>query len=366
MNDSTNKQLSVWLYTGACCIFLQILLGGITRLTGSGLSITEWQPLLGFLPPASTAAWQRSFHQYQQIAQFKLVNSHFSLADYQSIFFWEWLHRNWARMTGLIFIVPFIVFVVKKKISSKMFMQLIFLFILGLLQALIGWIMVKSGLNDTAIAVNDVRLAIHFMTALLLLCYILRMAFRLSIPPLPATETSGAGTIAGMTLAVVVLQMFFGALMAGSKAALSAPTWPDMNGYLIPPELYTFHLKSGNTYLLAIQLIHRLTALLTIIMVLILYKRTAFLKTQRLMSGIRIIPLTLICIQIILGAVTVLNCFNDSYLIYAMLHQCTGLLLLVSTFLVFYLSRTKTGTPNILIYLSGVIPLQKKQIPVKF
>ncbi|MBS1524209.1 MAG: COX15/CtaA family protein, partial [Bacteroidetes bacterium] len=107
-----NKAIIYWLSLGACMLIVQVLLGGITRLTGSGLSITEWKPLMGALPPLNKAEWLQSFEKYRQIAQFKKVNSSFTLADYQAIFFWEWLHREWARLMGLVFLVPFIVFVI--------------------------------------------------------------------------------------------------------------------------------------------------------------------------------------------------------------------------------------------------------------
>src|SRR5690606_25315793 len=126
---------------------IQVLLGGITRLTGSGLSITEWKPILGTIPPLNEQAWQEAFLKYQQIAQYKLLNSHFSLSDFKAIYFWEWFHRNWARFMGLVFIIPFVYFIFTKKIDKKMIKPMIILFLLGALQGLIGWIMVKSGLN---------------------------------------------------------------------------------------------------------------------------------------------------------------------------------------------------------------------------
>lgn len=354
MKDKVNKQLAIWLYTGAFCIFIQIILGGITRLTGSGLSITEWQPLLGFLPPMNTADWQHSFEQYQKIAQFKLVNSQFNLSEYQSIFFWEWLHRNWARMIGLAFLLPFIVFVFRGNITGKMCRQLVIAFALGLLQALIGWIMVKTGLNDTSVSVSDISLAVHFITAILLLCYILWMAFKLNVPTIPATYSASIKNIAGITIGLLLFQMLYGALMAGSKAALAAPTWPDMNGYLIPPELYTPDLRSANTYLLAIQLIHRTMAGLTLIMVLILYKKTSFLKVHLHMPIIRIAPFVLVFAQIILGILTIMKSPSPSFMIYAILHQATGLLLLISVLLILYLSRAT--------YISDRIPSKTQNI----
>lgn len=334
-----NKPVATWLYCGAISIFVQIVLGGITRLTGSGLSITEWQPLLGVLPPLSEESWQHSFKLYKQIAQFKLVNQEFSLLDYKSIFFWEWLHRNWARMLGLIFIIPFCIFLLQKKISLKMLLQLSVLFLLGLLQAIIGWIMVKSGLNDTAIAVSDIRLAIHFITALILLCYTLWLAFKLSLPKINVPYFPLLRRITGYILILILIQMFIGALMAGSKAALAAPTWPDMNGYLIPPELYK--LAASNNYLLIVQFIHRLLAYMILILIFILYKRSSRWKTHYLLSALRKISIILVTLQVILGITTLLNSFDTTYQVYAILHQSAGILLLINILLIFYISKRK-------------------------
>lgn len=339
MKDSTRKQLSIWLYCGALAIFIQILLGGITRLTGSGLSITEWKPLLGALPPLNQAAWQQSFDQYKQIAQFKLVNSAFTLDDYKAIFFWEWFHRNWARFLGLIFLVPFFIFLLQGKLNSRLFIRLGILFLLGLLQGLIGWIMVKSGLNDTAVAVSDLRLAIHFTAALLLLCYTLWMAFSLSLQRLPMITAYKKQPVSGVVLVLVFLQLFYGGLMAGSKAALSAPTWPDMNGYLIPPALYQAGQDPQLVYLLSVQFVHRTLAILIMAVILILYKKTAHWSNSNLYHKVRLLPPLLVILQVVLGVVTLLGSFSPSHKVFALLHQFTGILLLAAVLLHFYLSR---------------------------
>lgn len=341
MKDKANRQIAIWLYCGAFCIFIQILLGGITRLTGSGLSITEWQPLLGAIPPLNTAQWQHSFDQYKEIAQFKKLNSHFALSDYQLLFFWEWLHRNWARMIGIIFIVPFILFLIQKKISPKMFIKLILLLILGALQAVIGWIMVKSGLNNTSVAVDEIKLAIHLMVAILLLSYALWMAFKLSICPLNIQYTRTVKILAGETFILMLIQLFYGALMAGSKAALAAPTWPGINGYFIPPEIYTITSGAAIRHMLTIQFVHRMLAYTIGIMVLILYRKSSFLKMHRATAALRNTMLLLVCLQIVLGITTLLNSITPLYYMYAILHQGTGILLTMSILLVFYLSHKK-------------------------
>jgi cytochrome c oxidase assembly protein subunit 15 len=337
MRDKTNRQIANWLYCGAISVFIQILLGGITRVTGSGLSITDWQPLLGAMPPITTAEWQHSFSQYKEIAQFKKLNSHFSLTDYQMIFFWEWLHRNWARMIGLIFIIPFIIFLLQKKISRKMLIKLLLLLGLGALQAVIGWIMVKSGLNDTSIAVDEIKLAVHFMMAIVLLSAILWMGFQFSICPLNIHYTKQVKILGGITFFLMLLQLFYGALMAGSKAALAAPTWPDINGEPIPKAIFT-----EASHLLDIQFFHRMLAYVVGIMVIILYKKSGFLRAHRITSYLRNTMLILVCLQILLGITTLLKSFSPAFPVYAILHQGTGILMAMSVLLIFFLSHKKS------------------------
>jgi cytochrome c oxidase assembly protein subunit 15 len=186
MQNSTShgrsNPVAIWLLIGVFMIIVQVLLGGITRLTGSGLSITEWKPILGALPPMNEADWNRAFEQYKQIGQYKHLNFEFTLSDFKFIYFWEWFHREWARFIGVVFIIPFIWFVVKRRIEKWMINPMIILFLLGLLQAMIGWIMVASGLNDEMLYVDHIRLAVHFISALGLLCYTLWFALRLLIP----------------------------------------------------------------------------------------------------------------------------------------------------------------------------------------
>src|SRR5216110_2117694 len=171
--SKSSRPVAVWLLVGVVMIMIQVLLGGITRLTGSGLSITEWKPLLGTLPPLNDQQWNGAFEKYKQIAQFKYINSSFTLHDFKFIFFWEWLHRVWARLIAVAFIIPFIIFIILKRFKPKMVKPMIILFLLGALQGLVGWIIVMSGLNEENIYVSHYRLAIHFILALGLVCYAL-------------------------------------------------------------------------------------------------------------------------------------------------------------------------------------------------
>src|ERR1051325_2234939 len=176
-----SRPIAIWLLVGVFMIIVQIVLGGITRLTDSGLSITEWKPILGTLPPLNETQWNEAFNGYKQIAQYKHLHSYFTLEDFKSIFFWEWLHRLWGRLIGVVFAIPFIIFLIQKRFTKEMINPMIILFLLGGLQGLIGWVMVASGLNDENLYVSHIRLAVHFIAALGLLVYTFWFALQLLV-----------------------------------------------------------------------------------------------------------------------------------------------------------------------------------------
>lgn len=339
-----NKAIATWLYFGAFGILIQIVLGGITRLSGSGLSITEWKPLMGFLPPLNENEWQISFDKYKQIAQFHLINPHFDLENYKSIYFWEWFHRNWARFIGLAFIFPFLYFLIKRKINAKLMSLIFILFVLGLLQAVIGWLMVKSGLNDTDTHVNPIKLAIHFISAVILLCYTLWLAFSLSLNGIKMRHRPRFNKLNLTILILLLLQLSYGALMAGTHAALAAPTWPDINGTLMPSDWHIrpLTLQKLSTDLLTIQVIHRFLAYLICLLIIILYTRTSSWKINKRLSYIRLFPLILVIVQIATGIVSLLKSIDQHQHTYPIIHQFTGILLTASILLMLFLNLKKT------------------------
>ena len=230
----SSRAVAIWLLAGVGMIMVQVILGGITRLTGSGLSITEWKPILGALPPMNEADWQHAFDQYKQIGQYKLINSNFTLSEFKFIYFWEWLHRIWARLMGLVFVIPFGIFIYQKRFKADMIYPLLILFLLGGLQGAIGWIMVKSGLNEENVYVSHIRLAVHFIAALGLLLYTFWFALRILVP---ADRKINEPFLKKMLMGIfflLVLQLIYGAFMAGLKAATMAPTWPTINGSWLP------------------------------------------------------------------------------------------------------------------------------------
>ena len=337
-----NRPVTIWLYIGAAMIIVQVLLGGITRLTGSGLSITEWQPILGAFPPTNEKAWQEAFDQYKEIGQYKHINTHFTLADFKSIYFWEWLHRDWARLMGLVFLFPFIYFVVKKKINRSMIKPMVILFLLGALQGLIGWIMVKSGLNEESTYVSHIRLAIHFIAALTLLCYVVWFAMKISVPEKRLLFAPELKRLNIILLVLITLQLIYGAFMAGAHAALAGMTWPSINGVYIPRSLLTegSFLADITHNLLTIQFIHRNLAYLLAILVLLWWFKASKLPAGSVLFKIRYLPLILILVQIALGVLALLNSLNkDELIIYGLLHQFGGMLILLLFTITLFFSR---------------------------
>jgi cytochrome c oxidase assembly protein subunit 15 len=342
MSQKNERQVAWWLLTGAGMIMVQVLLGGITRLTGSGLSITEWKPILGTIPPLNESQWQAAFEQYKQIGQYKHLNFDFSLSDFKFIYFWEWFHRVWARLIALVFLIPFTWFMVKKKFSREMVYPMIILFLLGAMQGAIGWIMVKSGLNETNLYVSHIRLAIHFVAALGLLVYTLWFAFKLLVPVHDWVYRPGFKKLTIGISGLLILQLIYGAFMAGLKAGPFVPTWPLMNGNLIPPGMGSdkgFPALVHNP--VAVQFIHRLLAYILFIGILIWFRQARAADGPALFRKTRSYPFILTIFQVGLGILTVLYSPDNNKLIWlGTFHQFTAMLLLVSlTWMVYLLNR---------------------------
>jgi cytochrome c oxidase assembly protein subunit 15 len=323
-------------------IIIQVLLGGITRLTGSGLSITEWKPILGALPPLNEADWLKAFEQYKQIGQYKHLNFEFTLSDFKFIYFWEWFHREWARLIGVVFFIPFVWFIVKKKIEKWMINPMIILFLLGLLQALLGWIMVASGLNEEDLYVDHIRLAIHFIAALGLLCYTLWFALVLLVPNEERVVSLPLKKQTNLLLVLLVVQLIFGAFMAGLKAANFATTWPLINGEFIPSSLANDSVSTFTHDPLAVHFVHRNLAYLLAIMIIVWYRKAKQVEAGVYFSRWRSVPLVFVLVQVLLGILTVLYANNSTALLWlGVAHQFTGMMLLLSFVMVAYLIKKK-------------------------
>lgn len=247
-----------WLWSVAALVFAMVVVGGATRLTGSGLSITEWNPIMGAVPPLSHAAWEAAFAKYREIPQFRINNPDMTLAGFQFIFWWEWSHRFLGRFIGVAFFVPFLAFLATGRIMRAELPRFLGLFALGGLQGLVGWWMVASGLVDR-VAVAPYRLAIHLTLASLIFVAIAATAASLDRPRGGAVA---ARTSATVLLAAVLVQIFLGALVAGNGAGLLYNTWPSMNGTIVPPDILA-HTPVWRNFFenpATVQFIHRLGA----------------------------------------------------------------------------------------------------------
>ncbi len=342
----SNRIIANWLFIGVVMLIVQVLLGGITRLTGSGLSITEWDPIMGIVPPLNEQQWQEAFKGYQQIAQYKYLNTNFSLNDFKFIFFWEWFHRLWARLMGLVFLIPFIYFLIKGFFKKWMIMPLIMLFILGGVQGVIGWIMVMSGLNDENLYVSHFRLAIHFIAAMLLIGYTLIFALSLIVPKEDRIQNPLLRRYAFTITALLVVQLIYGAFIAGLKAANTAPTWPDINGSFIPGGLFANGFtKSILHNPITIQFIHRSLAYILGILMLTWWWKARKENNSSSFNKAKKWPPVLVITQVVLGILTVINSTSIAlgkfgvFEWLAELHQLTGMLLLLSMLSVIYILK---------------------------
>jgi cytochrome c oxidase assembly protein subunit 15 len=342
-----DRQVGIWLLVGVGMVVIQVALGGITRLTGSGLSITEWNVVTGTLPPMGQAAWLAEFEKYKATPQFHLLNSDFGLSDFKSIFFWEWFHRLWARLLGVVFAVGFAYFLLKKKFRQAMVKPFLILFLLGALQGAVGWIMVASGLDGDAVYVKPTRLAVHFVLALGLLCYTFWFALKLMVPFKERKHYTGLKKAEAAILILLVFQLLYGALMAGHKAATAASTWPSINGYLLQPAgLYKEEhgLLNFIDNKIMIHYIHRGLAYLLLVATIIFSYRINKLSLTPLMEKTKWLPAGLVVLQILLGIATVLTSVaivpnrwgNFEWL--ALLHQLTGMSFLLAIIWMLYLS----------------------------
>jgi cytochrome c oxidase assembly protein subunit 15 len=345
----SSRPVAIWLLVGVLMIIIQIILGGITRLTDSGLSITEWKPILGSVPPMNDVEWQKAFEKYKQIAQFKHLHSYFSLENFNSIYFWEWLHRNWGRLIGIVFIIPFLIFIKQKRIDRTLIKPMIILFLLGGLQGAIGWIMVQSGLNEENLYVSHIRLCIHFLAAVLLLVYVFWLALKILIPKERSIHHPSLKKFTITILVIFVIQLAYGAFMAGLKAATAAPTWPDMNGAYLPAGFYNYNDQSysfaealvNNKFV--VQFIHRNLAYLIFILVIAWTIKASKSGQSRLFNKLKWWPLIFVFTQLLLGIASVLTSPQKIPLQWgvfewnALLHQLVAMLFLLSLVFVLYI-----------------------------
>src|SRR5690606_34100470 len=233
-----NKKVIYWLLTGCVLIFIMVVVGGITRLTHSGLSISNYKLISGTLPPMNEMEWQEAFDLYKQYPEYQKLHNHFGLEDFKDIYFWEWLHRFIGRMIGLVFFIPFVYFLIKKQLSKSTMKKSLILMVLGGFQGFLGWWMVKSGLVDRP-NVSHYRLAVHLTTAFITFAYTFWVAMDLMFPNTKDIDKKLRNLIR-WGVAVLLLQIIYGAFVAGLDAGFIHNHWPMMSeGKLMHETVYT-------------------------------------------------------------------------------------------------------------------------------
>lgn len=343
-NDQAKRQVANWLLLGAAMIVIQVLLGGITRLTESGLSITEWKPVTGTLPPLNQTEWQAEFDKYKNTDQFRYIHKDFSLTDFKFIFFWEWFHRLWARLLGMVFLTGFVYFIISKKLKREFIRPLVILFILGGLQGAIGWLMVKSGLVPQKYFVGHIELTVHLMMALLLLAYTLWFALKLKIPSKHWVINPPLQKLLLVITLVLFFQLIYGGFMAGMRTAVMAPTWPDINGYFFPDSLNSLPgtLNNAVNNPIALHFIHRSLAYFLFILVIIGWIKARKIKAGLLFRRLWLITMLTLTFQVILGVLTVLNSPYANRLIWlGAAHQFLGMILVILLTSLLFITRKK-------------------------
>jgi cytochrome c oxidase assembly protein subunit 15 len=315
------RALANWLFAVAALIVLMVVIGGITRLTESGLSITQWKPISGIVPPLTDAQWQAEFANYKRIPEYQQLNQGMTLAGFKAIFFWEYLHRLLGRLIGVAFALPLLWFAVKRQIPKGYGPRLVGLLILGGMQGAVGWWMVRSGLSVRT-DVSHVRLAVHLLLALAILAAIVWTAFDLLRHPERPARLTRLGAAAG---AVLFVQLLFGALVAGLNAGLVTDQWPLMNGRIFPGPT-----TEGQSFLGAlfndpaiVHFVHRWWAWAAVAALIVL-ARAARGIDRRASIAIH----SAFGLQILLGIATVMSGMNIAL---AALHQLVGALLVIAT-----------------------------------
>ncbi len=348
------RAVAIWLMIGVFMVFMQIVIGGITRLTNSGLSITEWEIINGTLPPLDEAQWQEAFGKYKTHAstQYETIHSDMTLSDFKFIYFWEYFHRLWARVMGLIFLVPFLFFWYKRYLTPALMKQLGVVVALAGLAATFGWIMVASGLNTPVYAwVNAYKLMIHLGIASILFAYLLWVTFQVVQPNTQEGHSKRLRKYAWRIVYILILQILLGGLMSGMKAGLPYHDFPHMQvapdgkWIWIADVLKEKHQwtvsnlanYTNSTFAPAlVQVLHRSTAYILCFLIPILYFTVRRMYCSRPLWWGNLLMLLSLITQVVLGIYTLINCVGEVPATLGVLHQAFAFVLLGSMLFVCY------------------------------
>ena len=353
-----NKYVKAWLIFGVVLLFFQIIIGGITRITGSGLSITKWEIVTGTLPPLTNADWLKAFDLYKETPQYKTINkgmelgSIFEASTFKFIYFWEYFHRLWARMMGFIFVFPLIFFVLKKWVDRRLLKQLSFVFFGAMMAAIFGWVMVASGLVHRP-WVNAYKLSLHLGIALLTLSFLLWACFSVFVSEEQRVYNKPFGRLVRLFLFLLCLQIFFGAIVSGMRAALYYPTWPDLNGSYLPAVLLdasSWNMENivnydSNALMPAlIHVLHRNLGYIVYAFGIYLCIKIFRYPLRRIYYTNNILFIIFLNLQVLLGILVLLNAKATVPVFYGVMHQLVAILILsVSVFNV-YLFKKGNGS----------------------
>ena len=325
----------IWLLSLTTMVLLIIIIGGLTRLTDSGLSMTDWRPLLGVIPPLSQDKWLIVFEMYKQTPEFKIVNRSMTLEEFKFIFWWEWFHRIFARLIGVVFIIPLIYFLIKKQVSKSLLLRLPIVFMFGIFQAFVGWWMVKSGLSENPY-VSPYRLTFHLLNALIIFSILLWIAmdYKHSLKTNFLSKPFSQDFLVFFSIVLVFITIGTGGFMAGTNSGQSFNTFPLMNGKIIPDDYFLEDLGIYNIFenTVAINFNHRWFSIFVFFYIIFVCFKFIKFDSKKVPKILVILVLFFLTLQVALGIVTLLS---NVYLPLASMHQ-TNSILLLSTLLISY------------------------------
>jgi cytochrome c oxidase assembly protein subunit 15 len=337
--------VKAWLIVGLVMVFFQIVIGGITRLTGSGLSITKWEIVTGALPPMNEAKWESEFDLYKATPQYLKINQGMALSEFKFIYFWEYFHRLWARTMAVVFIIGFFFFLFRGIFSREMVRRTGFVVLLAAIEGCLGWIMVASGLKQRP-WVNAYNLTLHLGMGFTIFAVLFWTMLRAVQPKVAFFSNHRLRQYTGALIAVIAVQIILGALMSGMKAGLAYPTWPMMGNEWIPSVLFDsthWHLDTLVAYDVKdftpalVQVLHRSTAYIASGMVLYLFIRLRNTgKVSKSIQFFNILLISLLITQVLLGIFTLIGCLGHIPVVLGVLHQGCAILLLSALLVVYY------------------------------
>jgi cytochrome c oxidase assembly protein subunit 15 len=328
-----NKRVIYWLLTGCILIFIMVIVGGITRLTHSGLSISNYKLISGTIPPMNETEWEAAFDLYKQYPEYQKLNNHFTLQDFKDIYFWEWFHRVIGRFIGVVFIIPFLYFLIRKQLSKPTIKKSLILLVLGGFQGFLGWYMVKSGLVDRP-DVSHYRLAAHLSTAFITCAYTFWVVLDILFPNRKPINNAFRNFIR-FGLVLLIIQIIYGAFVAGLDAGYIHSNWPMMSdGKFIHPTVYSEQSPVLRNFIegkSGVQFVHRTLAYIVAIYIFLIWRKAKKMSLTTYQTKAVNFSLAMVGIQFLLGVLTILLLNIITYKVWVgVTHQVGAFFLLLS------------------------------------